>query len=384
MTPYDYILVGGGLQTGLLVLALHDRQPAARVAVVEAGDRLGGNHTWSFHTADVPPEAEQMVAPLIAASWPGYEARFPDLNCIVPSRYSTVTSERFDEVVRRTAAARKWDLRLNARAAVVTADRVTLDSSEEINGRCVIDSRGPRPTTGGCGYQKFLGLEVETDSPWPDHLPVVMDASVAQHDGFHFIYTLPLTPTRVLVEDTYFSDTPGLDHPLARQRVERYLGERVSGWRVIREESGVLPMPWQPCPPPPAGGSLVGGYAGGWFHPATGYSFPVALRFALAVAAEPPEGAAAAADALARRLRQRWRFARFLNRLLFQLVPPDARWQVFARLYRTLPPAVLNRFYALEFTAADAARIIIGRPPRIDLLRPLRRPGSKPWFSLSL
>jgi lycopene beta-cyclase len=210
-----------------------------------------------------------------------------------------------------------------------------------------------------------------------------MDATVEQTDGFHFVYTLPLTPTRVLVEDTYFSDTPDLDRETTRTQVERYLGERVGGWRVIREESGVLPMPWRPEPRRNGPGPLVGGYAGGWFHPATGYSFPVALRFALAVASVPPEDAARAANTLARRLRPRWQFARFLNRLLFQFVPPDGRWQVFARLYRTLPPAVLARFYALEFTAADAGRILVGRPPRIDLLRPLRRPRSTSWLSLS-
>jgi lycopene beta-cyclase len=121
----------------------------------------------------------------------------------------------------------------------------------------------------------------------------------------------------------------------------------------------------------------VGGYAGGWFHPATGYSFPVALRFALAVARVAPQNAPQAAAQLAKQLSRRWQFARFLNRLLFQLVPPESRFQVFARLYRTLPPAVLGRFYAMEFTAADAARILSGRPPRIDLFRALRLSRSR-------
>lgn len=382
MTEYDYILVGGGLQSGLLALALAEHRPAARVCVLEAADRVGGNHTWSFHAADVPPGAEALIDPLVAASWPGYEVRFSDFTRVVPSRYATVTAGRFDAVVRKVIAERGWDLRLRTRADVVTARRVTLDTGEALDGRCVIDARGPRDA-GGCGFQKFLGLEVETTTPWPDRLPVVMDAAVPQDDGFHFVYTLPLSPTRVLVEDTYFSDTPGLDYPVARRRVEEYLGARVGGWKVVREEFGVLPMPWQPGPPPPPGGPLVGGYAGGWFHPATGYSFPVALRFAVAVAAVHPEEAQRAAAALADRLSPRWRFARFLNRLLFRLVPPDARRQVFARLYRTLPPSVLARFYALEFTAADAARIVVGRPPRIDPFRALRLPRSRLWLSPS-
>jgi len=379
---YDYVLVGGGLQSGLIALALRENQPRARVVVVEAADRLGGNHTWSFHAADVPPAAAALVEPLVVAAWPGYEVRFRDRSRVVPSQYATIASEQFDRVVREAVGDCGWDLRLRTPAVEVGADRVTLATGEQLHGRCVIDARGPRTVQEGCGYQKFFGLEVEIDESWPDRLPVVMDATVPQDDGFHFVYALPLTPTRVLVEDTYFSDTPILDPETSRNRVEGYLGERVGRWRVVREESGVLPMPWR-ASPPPTPGALLGGYAGGWFHPATGYSFPVALRFALAVASVSPEDAPRAAEALARRLSPRWRFGRFLNRLLFRFVPPEARWQVFARLYRTLPPGVLERFYALEFSTADAVRIIVGRPPRIDLVRALRRPGHKPWLPLS-
>jgi lycopene beta-cyclase len=403
MRPYDYVLVGGGLQTGLLVLALRRQQPRARVAVVESSDRLGGNHTWSFHAADLPAGAAELVEPLVVASWPGYTVRFPGQTRTVPSRYAAISSERFDAVVRKALELQGWCLRLNSPAAAAGPDRVVLRCGEEIAGRCVIDSRGPGPQPAGCGYQKFLGLEVETDRPWPERLPALMDAAVAQDDGFHFLYTLPLGPDRVLVEDTYFSDTPTLDPAACRREVERHLSQRVGGWRVTREETGVLPMPWRADPPRkeeggrkeegtapggfrisslfssfiphPSSFVLRGGCAGGWFHPATGYSFPLALRFARAVAAAPPGGARQAADALARHLRWRMRFARFLNALLFRLVSPPHRWQVFARLYRDLPPDLLARFYALEFSAADAARVLIGRPPRLDLLRPLRGPG---------
>ncbi|MGL4551279.1 MAG: lycopene beta-cyclase CrtY [Gemmataceae bacterium] len=372
MKRFDYVLVGGGLQNGLIALALRERQPQSRVAIVETSDRLGGNHTWSFHAADVPAAAAELIRPLVVASWQGYEVRFPGHARTMPSRYSTVSSERFDAVVRPAIQGQGWLLRLNSPAATVGPDLVRLESGEEIAGRCVIDSRGPRHQPAGCGYQKFFGLEVETDGPWPEALPAVMDATVAQTDGFHFLYTLPLAPNRVLVEDTYFSGTAALDHAGSRRQVERHLRERVGGWRVVREEAGVLPMPWA-APEPSSDGPLLGGYAGGWIHPATGYSFPVALRLALALASAPAGYARQAAESLARRLRPRCGFARFLNWLLFKLVPPDARWQVFARLYRDLPAGLLARFYAMEFSTADAARVLIGRPPQIDLLRPLRR-----------
>ncbi len=382
MTERDYVLVGGGLQSGLVALALRARRPRADVVVLEAAPRLGGNHTWSFHAADVPDGAGGLIEPLVVASWPGYEVRFPDRTRVVHSRYASISAARFGAVVGAAVGACGWDMRLNTRVVEIGRHHVALESGERLTARCVIDARGPRPVETGCGYQKFFGLEVETGDRWPEPLPVVMDATVAQGDGFHFVYALPLGPTRVLVEDTYFSDSPRLDPTTARTVVERYLTERVRGWRVVRTESGVLPMPWR-AQAHPESGALVGGYAGGWFHPATGYSFPAAVRFALAVASVPPEDAPRAVGALARRLGPRCRFARFLNRLLFRLVPPEARWQVFARLYRTLPPGVLARFHALEFSPADAIRMVVGRPPRIDPVRALRRPGRHPWFVLN-
>ena len=81
---FDYVVAGGGLQAGLLVAALARLQPAAKVAVVERADRLGGNHTWSFHAADVPEGAWPVVAPLVSASWPGYRVRFPGRENILP------------------------------------------------------------------------------------------------------------------------------------------------------------------------------------------------------------------------------------------------------------------------------------------------------------
>ncbi|MEO0717098.1 MAG: lycopene cyclase family protein, partial [Planctomycetota bacterium] len=99
-------------------------------------------------------------------------------------------------------------------------------------------------------------------------------------------------------------------------------------------------------------------------------SMPLAIRFADLVANADPDSvetdlAAAAAD-------DSWRrgFARFLNRLLFCLVTPRHRWKIFRRFYRVLPEERIARFYAHRFSVADAARIVIGRPP--TGLAPLR------------
>ena len=144
--PFDYVIVGGGLQAGLLVLALRHRQPAATIAVVERADTLGGNHTWSFHEADVPAGAWPVVAPLVGASWPAYRVRFPGHSRVVRTAYHSILSDRFDAVVRAALADSGHALRLGAEAVSVTSTQVTSATGEVLAGRCVIDARGAERT----------------------------------------------------------------------------------------------------------------------------------------------------------------------------------------------------------------------------------------------
>jgi len=62
---YDYLLVGGGLQNALISLAVLDRRPEARIALIERDARLGGNHIWCFHADDVPDAAGHVLGPLM-------------------------------------------------------------------------------------------------------------------------------------------------------------------------------------------------------------------------------------------------------------------------------------------------------------------------------
>lgn len=382
--PWDYVLVGGGLANGLLALALLDR--GRRVALVEREERLGGNHTFCFHARDLPPHAT-WAAPLVQHRWDGYEVRFPRLARRVASAYRGFVGEHLDAVVqRRFAEASGAELHLGSTATAVDARGVTLADGQRIEGTAVIDARGPgRGPVADAGFQKFVGREVELERPHGLPRPVLMDATVPQVDGLRFFYVLPLSPTRLLVEDTRFSDGPVLDvHDLGAE-VEAYLAR--NGWEVaalVREESGVLPMPWAPLPHP-GRAPLLAGYAGGMLHPATGYSVPVAARLAVEVAKrEPGALAGGALDPWIHELRQRQRLPLLLNRLLFQATPAASRVHVMERVHRR-PDALLERLYALEATGRDAARLLVGRPPRgvpvgkagLALVRSLRD-GARP------
>jgi lycopene beta-cyclase len=240
-----------------------------------------------------------------------------------------------------------------------------------LSASTVIDARGrPEPSTVDtpferAGYQKFVGLELQLAEPGPFAHPVVMDACVPQVDGYRFLYVLPFSPTRVLVEDTRFSDTPELDHESMRAAALAYADDHgLVIADVLRTEAGVLPMPYATRRSWPSGRPLVAGYAGGFLHPATGYSVPVALRLARLVVDSYPNGPTSEDwDAFVGRHRRQYRYAAFLNRLLFTAYPPSNRAHIFEWFYR-LPSPLIERFYRMELTPADMARIVAGPPPR--------------------
>lgn len=377
----DVLLVGGGLQSALIALAMA-REPNRSVTLVEAGPRVGGNHTWCFHAGDVPDAARALVEPLVVRRWPGYDVAFPDHARSLALPYAAISSERLAERTEELFATTPgFTLLTGTRVAAVDRSGATLEDGRRLTARSVVDARGPGrfAPRGRAAYQKFLGLELELASPTRQDRPFLMDARVPQRDGFRFLYVLPFSPTRVLVEDTYFSDGPGLDPAAIREEVLAYAAK--SGLvvsRVVREEQGLLAMPTRGLARPARGGPLALGYAGGWFHPTTAYSFPVALRVALAIASAPPDAPLDEVVApLRARHRRQFRFAAFLNRLLVSAFEPEDRWNVLARFYR-LPEDTIRRFYALDLGTQDRLRILCGAPPQGISLRLALTPGVPP------
>ncbi len=378
MQHFDYILVGGGLQSGLIVLALQYYQPKATVLILERSAQLGGNHTWSFHPKDVSAKADHWLKQAVEYRWPSYCVRLSQFRKTVDLSYASISSEYFSAVITRSLEGRQCGaIRTNTVVTEIIEKEVTTSTGERFLGRLVLDCRGPESSKelpyAKTGYQKFWGFEITLKADWPFEVPIVMDDCVGQTDGFRFIYTLPFERRRVLVEDTRFSNEPAIDRDECLAQVRKYLASiGVVDWSIQREEHGILPMPISaellPGTNARAGegmgvASIRGGYAGGWFHAATGYSFPLAVAFSETIARTTPEQAHLEVSKLAIEHRSRSKFGRFLNRLLFRLVKPQARYQIFRRFYKVLSNDAIARFYSHRFTRWDAFRIVVGWPP---------------------
>jgi len=362
------VLAGGGLANSLIAWRLRARRPEAEIIVVEQGEALGGNHTWSFHHGDVSAAQHQWLAPLVAREWSAQSVRFPAHERRLGMAYYSITSARLHQVLSATLGS---GVRLGARISELRADGVRLASGAFIAADLVIDGRGAGPVPGlRLAWQKFLGQELRLDAPHGLEAPLLMAATVAQLDGYRFVYLLPLSADRLLVEDTYYSDSPELDAARLRERVAGYVHAR--GWRVAdtgREETGVLPIvldgdpqaAWADAEP----GVARSGMRALLFHHTTGYSLPDAVRLAEDIAAAPDLSGPAIAARVRELSLQRWReqrFFRLLNRLMFEAATPALRYRTLEHFYR-LPESLIGRFYAGRLSLAEQLRVLTGRPP---------------------
>jgi lycopene beta-cyclase len=371
MTGPSYVIVGGGLAGGLTALALANEGLGSSVTLVESGGTLGGDagHTWSCHESDLDEDARELVMPLVAHRWPRQLVRFPGRERRLDTGYLTVTGERYARVVRERLERAGARVLFGARAVELDEGHVHLEDGGLVWADAVLDARGPvadtRPS-GGRGFQKFVGLEVELEEDGPWQIPIVMDAAVEQDEGFRFVYVLPFSKRRVLIEDTVYADDGLVDPEAFSRRVVAYVeahGGRIR--RILRREIGALPLPLHDEPATSDGrrGPLAIGYRGGFFHGVTGYSLPEAARVARAIArSRTPSEAALALAALSQARAAQRRFQRLLARLLFRALPAPRRWTALDRFYR-LPEEVIARFYASRSTALDRVRLLVGRPP---------------------
>lgn len=365
MASKPLVIAGGGLAGGLAALALAEHRPDVPMLLVEQGSRFGGNHTWSFFDTDVGPDDRSLIEPLISRRWADHAVVFPKRRRTLPLGYNSIRSEDFDRVLRERLNPNHY--RLGRPITAVAQDHVLLDGGERIDAAAVIDARG---FTGAVGldlaWQKFVGRTYRLSKPHNVERPVIMDATIAQVDGYRFLYSLPFGATELLLEDTYYSTSPALNVQALGDGLDRMTGSAAD---VVAEEKGVLPVVlggrledlWPISTPPVA---RIGA-GGGFFHPTTSYSLPDAVRNAVLLASQgqfSPAGLHALFRLRAERLWRERSFFRLLNRMLFRAAEPAGRYRVLEHFYR-LPEPLVGRFYAAELTSLDKLRILTGRPP---------------------
>ena len=364
--PADLIVIGGGLAGLSLTMRLAQRGYPGRVQIIEPRVRYEDDRSWAFWT----PSGSHWSA-CASRTWDEWlfsrqagtaVARRAEGWC-----YAYVRSIDFYQSALRALAACPNITRVPATCVGMVQDLDealgVVTTAGTLPARHVVDTRPPPASqyAGATLFQCFAGRELQLSRPGFDDRQVeLMTDMRSESRGFVFTYTLPLSPTRALVEVTRFSAFPLAAAELACD-LDALLEAR--GWsqaEVLRSESAVLPMGL----PAAAGNTTVrgvvnAGIGGGALRAASGYGFlriqawaercADALMQGLPPVGHPPEP-----------VLRRWMDQIFLDALAGH---PERTPEFFLALASSVPGVAFVRFMSDRASWTDHALIIAALPP---------------------
>lgn len=348
MTSKHTILIkGGGLWGSLLAYALFKNRPNQKFKLIESEASFGGNHTWCFHQSDISKQSMTWLRDFVVKSWDGYDVAFPNRKRALPLPYHAISSHHLSELLIRT----------------LPPEYYALNEKKGDSSTIVFDARGLVDGSASLAYQKFVGLDVELESPHGLTKPILMDATVEQKDGFRFIYFLPWSETKILIEDTRYSDTPEIDFKEFKDDILKVIESR--GWKlktIHRTEEAALPIPLSEIKELGSEDSIS---LAGIFHDTTGYSLPDAVRLIQRIIELKEISPETIREAVSNYRQERSKdrsFFRLLNRLLFKAGDPKFRYKMLEHFYGK-PQSLISRFYSGQMSKLERMRFFIGFPP---------------------
>ncbi|MBF9235993.1 Lycopene cyclase [Hymenobacter sp. BT683] len=363
---YDYLIVGGGA-AGLSLayhMAQEPRLAAQKVLIIEPEAKDQNDRTWSYWS-----NTPMVFDGLAAHEWRQIAFRSPGFDKVIDLgtyRYRMIRGLDYYQFIRAALADNPQFT--TARGTVEKLENlphgVSVSSSAgEFTARYAFDSRPPdlaklkRPENYRYLLQHFVGWEVETEvDAFNPEVVEFMDFRGEQHHEARFVYVLPFSPRKALVEYTLFSETPlaKSEYEAAiREYLTSLLGE--SSYRIVAEETGAIPMTDHPLPAK-AGAHIINlGTRGGRAKASTGYAFKriqqqsERLVAALASTGHPP------ADPTG----DRWQF-RLFDTLLLDIMQRrgETTRDIFRQLFARNPVERIFRFLDETTSWADNLRVM--------------------------
>ncbi|KAA8885837.1 lycopene cyclase [Nocardia colli] len=265
--------------------------------------------------------------------------------------YVVLDSERLQESLDLAGAEVVAD-----RAVELTADTVVLASGRPLTGRRVVDARGIARSA-ALAEQTAYGLVLDArhcagvESLFMDWRA---DNGAAAEAPRSFLYAVPLGGGSMLLEETCLAGRPALDGTVLRARLHHRLRSRgiefTGDERVER-----VRFPVEGGRP----GRRTFGAAGGFAHPATGYSVAASLTAADAVASGKLAWPASA--------RAVYRLRAAGLRALLALPPADL--PVFFDTFFAMPPAAQRAYLSgrtdLTGTVTAMSTLFGALPPQL-------------------
>ena len=363
--PGRVAVVGAGCAGLSLACALVERWQDVDLAVHDARSEFGYDRTWCGWTFEDSAWSE-----LVERRWPAWSVRAGGRTVRVtcPDHpYRLIRSDRFYAAARARLESAPGvtlalgtpvrDVRREASGPVVETASGNEAYDHVFDGRPV--AAEPEPVDRPRLWQHFEGLVVEMEAAtFPEDTVTLMDFDVDQKEGLHFMYVLPLSDRRALVEATFMTPEPPTELSY-ESRITTYLRARWyrPRFRTLHREAGCIPMDGRCYARRPAPGIWRIGTAGGVVKPSTGYAFDAIQRDTARMveayesgAAEPPPVRSSAV----------WRLDRIF--LGFLARHPEAGPLLFRDMFARVTPERLVRFLCERATWRDRLAVMRAMP----------------------
>ena len=244
---YDYIIAGAGCAGySLLYYLLQDPLLSKKkILVVDANFNKGNDRTWCFWEDSIGP-----FETIVCKKWSNIEVLKGAMHRSLPTapfEYKMIQGIDFYQYI--SDFAKGFDNVEWVASKILTIDSINAKSARvnweggAANADYVFSSiNGERIQS--TLWQHFKGIVVEFDNPVFDaHIARLMDFNVPQMDATAFMYLLPITDKKALVEYTLFSPSM-LESAQYDLVLNTYLEEHYKGqtYQIQHTEMGAIPM----------------------------------------------------------------------------------------------------------------------------------------------
>jgi lycopene beta-cyclase len=363
---YDFIIAGAGCAGySLLYHLLQDPVLSQKkILVVDANFNKGNDRTWCFWEDQAGP-----FESIVCKKWSNIEVLKGAMHRSLPTapfEYKMIQGIDFYQYV--SDFAKGFDNVEWVASKILTIDSINANSARvnwevgAANADYVFSSiNGERIQS--TLWQHFKGIVVEFDNPVFDaHIARLMDFNVPQMDATAFMYLLPITDKKALVEYTLFSPSM-LESAQYDLVLNTYLEEHYKGqtYQIQHTEMGAIPMTSKKLTS--NDGAVVSiGTMGDAVKASTGYAFQFIQKQTQQIVHQLKLNQAL--NPAVHHTRHQFYDAVLLYILENQKMAGD---EIFARIFKKNTAATVFKFLSNTSTLLDDIKIMTSLPTQIFL-----------------
>ena len=277
---FDYIICGAGASGLLLANSMIEDNffRDKKILLIEKDNKSINDRTWGFWDNKV-----NVLDSIIFKSWDNAEfidSSFRKNFSLSPYKYMMVKAVDFySHFLEKIDNASNFEY-VNASISEIVSNtnhNYVNTSIGKFSSKLIFSSL---PLNNNINFNKypllnqsFIGWTIETvEDVFDENKMTLMDFDRDQKNETRFIYTLPFSSKRALIEYTLFSETLISDKEY-EDGIKEYLNKRgINDYRVLEKEKGNIPMTCFPFEKSNTDKLIYIGTAGGWTKPSTGYT----------------------------------------------------------------------------------------------------------------